>query len=321
MKDILSKLYYYGIIPVIKIEDADKAVPLAEALCGGGLPVAEVTFRTSCAKEAIKKMADAFPDMAVGAGTVLSTAQVDDAVGAGAKFIVSPGFNPKVVAYCMEKDIAITPGCANASDMEAAIEMGLDVVKFFPSENLGGIKMIKALAAPYGSLKFVPTGGINEDNLLDYLSFNKILACGGSYMVAEEYIKNGEFDKIKAAVRSSVYKMHGFCLKHIGFNHSDEAEANNAADQISSLFGFDAIAGNSSIFNGAFFEHMKYSGYGENGHIAIGVNFIDRAMFFLESKGVEFIEESKKYDGKGELNAVYLKNGIAKFAFHLVRNK
>ncbi|MDD7300875.1 MAG: bifunctional 4-hydroxy-2-oxoglutarate aldolase/2-dehydro-3-deoxy-phosphogluconate aldolase, partial [Eubacteriales bacterium] len=182
MNEILKKIGLYGIVPVVKIDDVDKAVPLAKALCDGGLPVAEITFRTKCAAEAIKRITTEFPQMLVGAGTVLTTDQADEAVAAGAKFIVSPGLNPKVVAHCQKIGVPITPGCSNPSDIEAALELGLDVVKFFPAEAAGGLPMIKAMSAPYGNLKFMPTGGLNESNILDYLKFNKILACGGSYM-------------------------------------------------------------------------------------------------------------------------------------------
>ena len=196
MENIVDKISKIGIVHVIKIEDVEKAVPLAKALCEGGIPVAEVTFRTAQAEEAIAKISKELPEMLVGAGTVLTIEQVDKAVNAGAKFIVSPGLNPKVVKYCVDKGIIIMPGCMTPSEIEQAIELGLDLVKFFPAEAAGGIKMIKAMSAPYGNIKFMPTGGINEENMNDYLSFSKVIACGGSWMVKEDLIKNGEFDKI-----------------------------------------------------------------------------------------------------------------------------
>ena len=181
--DMMKQLHRIGLIPVIKIENAEDAVPLAKALIDGGLPAAEITFRTKCAAEAIKNITEAFPEMLVGAGTVLTTEQVDAAIEAGSKFLVSPGLNPKVTAYCLSKGVPMLPGCSNPSDVEAALELGLSTVKFFPAEAAGGLKMLKAMAAPYGQLTFMPTGGINENNLLDYLKFNKIVACGGSFMV------------------------------------------------------------------------------------------------------------------------------------------
>lgn len=197
MNDVLKKFGEIGIIPVVVLDDAKDAEPLGKALMEGGLPCAEVTFRTAAAEESIRIMAEKFPDMLVGAGTVLTTEQVDRAVAAGAKFIVSPGINPKVVAYCVEKGIPVTPGTCNPSNVETALEFGLDVVKFFPAEPAGGLNYIKAIAAPYVGMKFMPTGGINATNVKDYLKYDKILACGGSWMVKGDLIKAGNFEKIK----------------------------------------------------------------------------------------------------------------------------
>lgn len=197
MNEVLERMGKIGIIPVVVLDDAKDAEPLGKALMEGGLPCAEVTFRTAAAEESIRIMAEAFPDMLVGAGTVLTTEQVDRAVAAGAKFIVSPGINPKVVNYCVEKGIPITPGTCNPSNVETAIECGLDVVKFFPAEPAGGLNYIKAIAAPYVNMKFMPTGGVNPKNVVDYLKYNKILACGGSWMVKGDLIKAGDFEKIK----------------------------------------------------------------------------------------------------------------------------
>ena len=196
MNPVLEKIQKTGIIPVVVLNDVKDAEPLAKALIEGGLPCAEVTFRTDAAEESIRIMKEKFPEMLVGAGTVLTTEQVDRAVAAGAEFIVSPGLNPRIVKYCVEKNIPITPGCANASDIEQAIENGLEVVKFFPAEPAGGLKMIKALAAPYVGVKFMPTGGINANNVKDYLAYDRIIACGGSWMVSGDLVKAGDFEKI-----------------------------------------------------------------------------------------------------------------------------
>lgn len=196
MDAILEKIQKIGIVPVVVLNDAKDAEPLAKALCEGGLPCAEVTFRTDAAEESIRIISEKYPEMLVGAGTVLTTEQVDRAVAAGAKFIVSPGFNPKVVKYCLDKGILMTPGTQTPSEMEQALEMGLDVVKFFPAEPAGGLAMIKAVAAPYTTLKFMPTGGINLNNVGDYLQYDRIVACGGSWMVKGDLIKAGKFDEI-----------------------------------------------------------------------------------------------------------------------------
>ena len=204
MGTMADKFEELGVIPVVVLNDAKDALPLAKALYEGGLPCAEVTFRTAAAEESIRLMHEAYPDMVLAAGTVLTTEQVDRAVAAGAKFIVSPGMNPRIVKYCVEKGILITPGCANPSDIEQALENGLDVVKFFPAEPAGGLKMIKAMAAPYVGVKFMPTGGINQNNVRDYLAYDRILACGGSWMVKGDLVAAGEFDKIKELAAEAV---------------------------------------------------------------------------------------------------------------------
>ncbi len=197
MHEILEKIRKIGIVPVVALDDAKDALPLAEALQQGGLPCAEITFRTQAAEEAIRLISRECSEMLVGAGTVLTTEQADRAAAAGAEFLVSPGFNPRVVKHCVKKGILITPGCSTPSDIEQALENGLDVVKFFPAEPSGGLKMIQALAAPYGQVRFMPTGGIHPENAREYLRCSRVLACGGSWMVKSELIKTGAFDKIR----------------------------------------------------------------------------------------------------------------------------
>jgi len=318
MNAIIEQIQKLGIIPVVVLNDVAEAVPVAKALCEGGLPVAEVTFRTDAAEASIREMTGNFPEILVGAGTVLTTEQVDRAVNAGAKFIVSPGFNPKVVAYCIEKNIPIVPGCNNPSVMEQALEMGLDVVKFFPAEQSGGIKAIKAMAAPYVNLKFMPTGGINAKNINDYLAFNRVLACGGSWMVAGDLVKNKEFDKIRELTREAVMTVHGFELKHVGINCENEIVADGVANSFEKLFGFTKKVGNSSVFAGSFIEAMKRPYLGAMGHIAIGCNNIERAVAYLEAIGSVIDMATAKYDDKNRLKAVYLEGEIGGFAVHLV---
>ena len=207
MNEILEKISKIKIVPVVALDRAEDALPLGEALVKGGIPCAEVTFRTAAAEEAIRLMSKEFPDMLIGAGTVLKTEQVDRAVAAGAKFIVAPGLNPKTVGYCVERNIPIVPGCANPSDIEAALEFDLEVVKFFPAEALGGLKLIKAMSAPYGNVRFMPTGGINADNICSYLEFNKVIACGGSWMVDKKLVAAGRFDEIERLCKEAVEKV------------------------------------------------------------------------------------------------------------------
>lgn len=321
MITVLEKLEKIGIVPAIKIDDAEKAVPLARALAAGGIPCAEITFRTSQAEEAIRRIAKEAPNLLLGAGTVLTTVQVDCAIGAGAQFIVSPGFNSKVVEYCIQKGIPVIPGCANPSDVAQALEFGLEAVKFFPAEQAGGIEYIKAISAPFPNLKFMPTGGINTGNIARYIAFDKILACGGSWMAAGDLINAGEFEKITALSREAMLTMLGFTVVHTGINANGDEAAIKAAQLLSSMFGFMPKDGTSSIFAGDSIEVVKTSAPGAHGHIAVGTNSIARAAAWLERNGIEFDHANAKKDAKGSVISVYLKETILGFAVHLLQLK
>jgi Entner-Doudoroff aldolase len=320
MNDTLVKLSQIGIVPVVALNDINDARPLAKALCDGGLPCAEVTFRTDCAEEAIRVMTTEFPQMFVGAGTVLTTEQVDRAVGAGAKFIVSPGLNPEVVKYCVDKNIPVTPGCANPSDIEQALAFGLDVVKIFPAEAIGGLKLIKSMAAPYVNMKFMPTGGINAKNLNDYLAYDRIVACGGSWMVSGDLVNAGKFDEITALTKEAVRNMLGFRIKHIGINSPDDTTAASTANAFATMFGFAKNEAVGSYFCGEGVEVMKSQGKGTMGHIAVGCNSVDRAVYHLSAQGVEFDMDTALYNEKGALKFIYLKGEFGGFALHLTLN-
>lgn len=203
MTEMMLQLRKTGIVPVVVLNDVKDALPLGECLMKGGLPCAEVTFRTAAAEESIRRMAKAYPDMIIGAGTVLTCEQADRAIDAGAKFIVSPGFNPKVTEYVLKKGMPMTPGVCTPTEIEAAMSLGLDVLKFFPAEPSGGLKMIKAVCAAYVNLQFMPTGGINAENVKDYLKYDRIVACGGSWMVSGKLVKEGNFDEIEKLVREA----------------------------------------------------------------------------------------------------------------------
>lgn len=205
MDQIAERISNIGIVPVIKLNHPERdAAPLARVLCEGGLPVAEVTFRAAGAANAIRLMSQECPEMLVGAGTVLTTEQVDEALAAGAKFIVTPGLDPEIVRYCQEKGVAVFPGCTTATDFHTAYKLGLQVLKFFPAEQSGGLAKIKALSAPFAMFKIMPTGGISLKNLEEYLSCPIICACGGSYMVTPELVENQKWDEIKELCRKSV---------------------------------------------------------------------------------------------------------------------
>ena len=205
MCDINKKISEIGVVPVIKLNNPERdAANLAKALCEGCVPVAEVTFRAAGADIAIRLMREACPDMLVGAGTVLTTEQVDKALAAGAQFVVTPGFDPELVAYCQEKELPIYPGCTTPTDYHAALKFGLEILKFFPAEQSGGLAKIKAMSAPFPMFKVMPTGGISLKNLKEYLSCPVICACGGSDMVTADLIDNNKWDEITELCKKSV---------------------------------------------------------------------------------------------------------------------
>lgn len=320
MNQMVEQIRKIGIVPVVKIDRAQDALPLAKALCAGGLPCAEITFRTDAAADAIRIMTENFSQMCVGAGTVLNAGQVDAAAEAGAKFIVSPGFNANTVRYCISKKIPVIPGISNPSEIEQAIELGLNVVKFFPAEQSGGLGKIKAMAAPYTNMRFMPTGGINAGNLNSYLDFDKVIACGGSWMVPGKLINEGAWDQIEQLTRDAVKTMLGFELAHVGVNAENEEEAAGAADRFAFIFGMPVNAGRGSVFAGTVLEVMKSPYLGKNGHIAIRTNDIERAVNYLSTVlGVAFLEDDAKKDENGKLKAIYLKEEIGGFAVHLVQ--
>lgn len=318
MSDVFQTASNIGIIPVIAIEDAAKAVPLARALTAGGLPAAEVTFRTAAGEEAIRLIAQNCPEVLVGAGTVLNLDQCDRALAAGAKFIVSPGYNEALVNHCVEKGVPVFPGCVNASDMTRAVNAGLKVVKFFPAEQSGGVAFLKALA-PVLPLNFMPTGGVNTKNLMDYLSFDRVAACGGTWMVKKDLIEGEKWDEITAICKDAVKTMLGFELRHVGVNCANETEAGNLAQTFSAVFGLEPRQGNASVFAGTVLECMRKPYLGEHGHIAMATNSIDRAVYHLSLQGVEFDESTRKTNAQGKTNAIYLKETFGGFAVHLVQ--
>lgn len=319
MDQIISKIEQFGIVPVVKIREAKKAEALAQALWEGGLPCAEITFRTDAAAEEIQRMKASFPEMLIGAGTVLTTAQVEEALKAGAEFIVSPGLNPEVVRYCVENEIPVLPGCSTPSDMEKALSLGLRVVKFFPAEANGGLKALRAMAPPYGELRFMPTGGISEKNIREYLAFDRILACGGSWLVPEALIESDDFAEIRRLTKEAVYTMLGFRLAHVGINCKEEAEAVQTAKLLERLFFLKNRETPGSIFAADAVEVLKSPYLGTNGHIAIGTYSVERAKAYLERKEVTFLEDSVVYREDGKMQAVYMKEEIRGFAVHLVR--
>ncbi len=316
---VSEKIGAIGVVPVIKFDSVEHAVPLAKALVDGGIPCAEVTFRTAHAKEAMRLMKEAYPQLVVGAGTVTTTAQVDDALEVGAEFLVSPGLNPNIVKYAQSKGVPMYPGVANASDIEAALELGLTDVKFFPAEVNGGLNAIKNLAAPYVNMRFMPTGGINEKNIGEYLKYDKIIACGGTFMVPQNLLDEGKFDEVALLCKKAITAAFGIKLKHVGINAQNVDEARGIAQEFSKPFMCGTREGNTSCFAGDYVEVMKEPYYGANGHIGIGVNNVKRAKAYYDLMGYEFHPESiKEKDGK--MVTAYFKDEIGGFAYHLVQN-
>ena len=318
MNTILEEIGRIGIVPVVVLDDAEKAVPVAKALRSGGINCAEVTFRTAAAEASIKNITAALPDMLAGAGTVLTTEQADRAVDAGAKFIVTPGYNPEVVEHCIARGIPVVPGCMDTHAIEMALAAGLDTVKFFPAEAAGGLPMMKALAGPYVNLKFMPTGGINADNLKEYLSFRKIVACGGSWMVKPALVREERYDEIARITQEAVRRMLDFEVLRVGIHQKSEEEAVKAAGRFAALFGFQEKVSGGSVFAGSGIEVTGGKAPGACGHIAVGTGSLSRAVYYLGRQGAAFDMDSAEYRD-GELKAVYLKEEIGGFAIQLVQ--
>ena len=315
---MLKKIKQIGIIPVARIENPAHSIPLVDALSKGGIPCIEVTFRSSTTEEAIRRISQERHEVLVGAGTILTIEQAKAALRAGAKFLVTPGFNPKIVDFAQTEEIPIFPGVNSPTNIEAALEKGLEVLKFFPAEQSGGRKMLKAFSGPYQKVKFIPTGGININNLNDYLSLPNVIACGGSWLVNSKLVNSENFEEIEKLTSEALANMLDFSLSHIGINTENEEDALKNANKIFELFEFPTKVGNSSIFNGKEFEWMKKPFLGKNGHIAIGTRNVEAAMAFLKRRGIAFREETYK-EKNDELVAVYLDIELGGFAFHLVK--
>ncbi len=307
--DMFKTIYELGIIPVVAIDDADNAVPLAKALRDGGLPAAEITFRTAAAEESIRKITAECPDVLVGAGTVLTKEQADRAVAAGAKFIVTPGFNPEMVAYIKSLGVPMMPGAATPGEMEQAMSMGLTNIKFFPAEANGGVAKLKALAGPYQAAKWMPTGGVNTKNLNDYLSFDRIIACGGTWIATSADIAEGKWEDITNKCKAAVKTMLGFELKKVCiYGDSENAEKN--AEFVSNLLGFDCKQTECGVEAGCLCFAKEESG--AKGCIVINTLNGNRAMSYLERMGAE-IDPDIWYDKKGNVSCFGLKDTVAGF--------
>ena len=316
--DVLSRLAAAGVVPVVVLDNAADAVPTAKAMVAGGIDVMEITFRTAAAADSIRAVAAEVPEMLVGAGTVLNLEQCKLAVECGAKFIVSPGYDEKTVAWCVENGVAVTPGCVTPTEIMAALKHGLKVVKFFPANVYGGLSAIKALSGPFVGLKFIPTGGVNQQNLGEFVSNPSIHAVGGSWVCPKADIAAHNFDKITQLCAEARRGVMGFELAHVGINCENADESLAVCEELEKAFDFEVKTGNSSNFASTGVEVMKSMYLGKNGHLAVRTNKIETAIAELEKRGFAVDMDTAKYKGD-RMVAVYLKNEIGGFAVHLLQ--
>ena len=319
MNDVMKRIGCMGLVPVVVIEDENDAMNTAKAILDGGLPVMEITLRTAAGIPSIRSIKRAYPEILLGAGTVLSTEMAKQAVDAGAEFIVSPGFNDGLVRWCIDNDVAVTPGCVTPTEIDRALSYGLNILKFFPASVYGGVAGCKALYGPYRMVKFIPTGGINTANLADFADKEFIHAAGGGWLCKTADIVAGNFEAITKVVKESVDVLLGFELAHIGINQDDAGSALKVAQQFASAFGFGVKQGNSSNFAGTGIEVSKEKGLGQMGHIAIRTNSIERAVYYLSRNGFEIDWSTRKGPEGKRTVAVYLKDEFGGFAIHLLQ--
>ena len=314
----INRLSAAAVVPVVVLDDAKDAVATAKALLAGGVDVMEITFRTAAAADSIKAVAENCRDMLVGAGTVITLEQCKQAVECGAKFIVSPGFDEEVVRWCVENGIAVTPGCVTPSEIMAAMKLGLTVVKFFPAGVYGGLSAMKALSGPFGGIKFIPTGGVNGQNIGEFIAAPFIHAVGGSWGCPKADIAAGNFEKITELCKQARSAALGFEVAHIGLNCEDAEAASAVCEKLNEAFALTVKDGNSSMFASGGIEVMKSMYLGKNGHIAIRTNSVPLAIAELAKKGFVCDMTTAKYKG-GRMVAVYLKDEIGGFAVHLLQ--
>ena len=315
--DVLKRMACAGIVPVVVLEDAKDAVPTARAMVAGGIDVMEITFRTAAAADSIRAVAAEVPEVLVGAGTVVNLEQCKLAVECGAKFIVSPGYDEEVVSWCCDNGVAVCSGCVTPTEIMMALKHGLKVLKFFPANVYGGLSAIKALAGPFGGVKFIPTGGVNLQNVGEFIADSHIHAVGGSWVCPKADIAAGNFDKITELCKESRKALLGFEVAHVGINCADASVCDQVCDAFAAAFDFGVKKGNSSNFASTGVEVMKTMFKGANGHIAIRTNKMTPAIAEMERRGLELDWDSVK--DKENVKAVYFKNEFGGFAVHLLQ--
>ena len=316
MHPVLEHIRTIGLVPVIKLNDPKTALPLGRSLIAGGIPVAEITFRSAAAEESIRSLAKELPELLVGAGTVLSAEQVRIAVAAGARFLVAPALNPEVIAAAMDLDIPIVPGVSGPDGVDKALQLGLEAVKLFPAEASGGLRMLDALAGPYASMNFIPTGGIDATNAGEYLKRKNVIAVGGTWMAAPALVDSGDWAGVESRCSASALAMHGFSFAHVGINGMSDDEARSRVQLLGSLFGMKFSEGPTSYVSDSI-ELTKTPFAGIPGHLGIRVNDVARAVAWLSLRGISAKPGTERWDGS-RLKSVYLELELAGLAVHLV---
>ena len=319
MEKIIDKIKKIGFVPLVTLDDPEDSVPLVSALSDGGIPVAEVTFRTDSALESMRRITKELPDVILGAGTVTNLEQAKKAMDAGCKFIVMPGIVPEVVEYCVNNNIEIMPAGVTTTDILKIMSYGLDIVKFFPAETFGGVGALKALAGPFSGIKFLPTGGVNENNFMDYMRQPNVLAVGGSFFAPDKLVKAKDWNSITNLCKNLVTKSLNFHVYHVGINTDDESHAGDVTNHLANLFGLKVNETPTAYFAGDMFEIIKGKYLGAKGHVGIGTPSVERAIHYLGAKGIKFSDDTFVYDEKGNIVACYFQDEIAGFAFHLRR--
>lgn len=316
MNSFMQKVQQVGLLPLIVLDDTSKAIPLGEALVESGIPFAEVTFRTDNAAEVIKEMAKV-KGLHVGAGTVHNVEQAKLAYENGATFIVTPGIFKDVVVWCQEHQLPIVPGCVVPSDIELALDLGLEVVKFFPAEAYGGISTLKALSGPYKNVKFIPTGGVNEKNFTDYLALDNVFAVGGSFVPPASLIKQEKYDDIVSLGKTLRQEILNFSIGHVGIHPQGNDQAKDITSLFSNLLALPNQETPTSYFVSDLIEIMKEPVHGHLGHICIDTDDFTRAVAYFEDHGLVFKEGTQLYNAQGECFSQYLEQEVAGYAVQL----
>lgn len=316
-KDIFAEINKIGLLPQFDLKENLDPVSLAEALSRASLPCAEIGFSPD-AEPHIKAITSKLPDFIIGVRGVKDVEALKRAVSAGAKFFTGFDGEGELGRYCLENDIPFIPSCSTAGEIEAALQEGLTTVKFFPAEQAGGLSALKTLGEAYPEAKFL-LGGVSEEDFVKYADYEKVIGFCAPWLAPVKELKEGNFASIETLARANVSKMLGFFLKHIGINSADEKESNATADAFEKLFGFKKQDFGGAYFNDTFVEVMKKPFYGRHGHIAIGVNNMERALYRFRKAGVAFIEESAGYNPDGSLRVIYFKEEIGGFAVHIVQ--